>query len=64
MVLNSGFKGLKSTSAHGSSTSAHFPHILSLFIDTFSAAQSECAKWEGNYKWYDCHNVTISENEK
>jgi len=30
--------GLKSTSAHGSSMSPHFPHILSLFIDTFSAA--------------------------
>jgi len=30
--------GLKSTSADGSSTSPHFPRILSLFIDTFSTA--------------------------
>jgi hypothetical protein len=30
--------GLKSTPADGSSMSRHFPHILSLFIDTFSTA--------------------------
>jgi hypothetical protein len=51
IILGQGHQsGLKSTSADGSSMSPHIPHNLSLFIDTFSTASLECAKWDGNYK--------------